>query len=210
MRDLLPLPDARGVQKRDRGLRAATAVRSATMPRRDPLTPLPPPAPRTRPVQVGRAHGGRGRARDRRAATPGRDPGRSSARSTGTEPRAARCGKAGSFPKSAGVRSSFVPRRFCAGTGHSSREVDEAASPARAPRDRSGGLQADPSDGKREPPVGIHEDQRRAGKAGDPRVRDERRDASSPLRRRASGISATRPTRASPRGARCACHSTSP
>jgi putative transposase len=32
--------------------------------------------------------------------------------------------------------------------------------------------------------VGIHEDQRRAGKAGDPRVRDERRDASSPLRRR--------------------------
>lgn len=26
------------------------------------------------------------------------------------------------LPKSAGVRSSFVPRRFCAGTGHSSRE----------------------------------------------------------------------------------------
>jgi hypothetical protein len=64
----------RGVQKRDRGLKAATAVRSATMPRRDPLTPLPPPAPRTRPVPVGRAHRGRVRARDRRAATPGRNP----------------------------------------------------------------------------------------------------------------------------------------
>ena len=92
--------------------------------------------------------------------------GRSSARSTGTG--TARCSlrRAGSFPKSAGVRSSFVPRRFCAGTGHSSREVDEAASPARAPRDRSGGLQADPSDGKREPPVGIHEDQGELGKLG--------------------------------------------
>jgi hypothetical protein len=62
--------------------------------------------------------------------------------------------------------------------------VDEAASPARAPRDRSGGLQADPSDGEGEPPVGLHEDQRRAGKARDPRVRHEHRAASSPLRRR--------------------------
>src|SRR5665811_1026381 len=34
-------------------------------------------------------------------------------------------------------------------------EVDEAVSPARAPRDRSGGLQADPSDGEGEPSVGI-------------------------------------------------------
>ena len=36
--------------------------------RADPLTPLPPPAPRTRPVQVGRAHGGRGRARGHQVA----------------------------------------------------------------------------------------------------------------------------------------------
>ena len=60
-------------------------------------------------------------------------------------------------------------------------EVDEAVSPARAPRDRSEGLQADPSDGEGEPSVGVPEDQRRAGEARDPRVRDEHRDAASPL-----------------------------
>jgi putative transposase len=36
-------------------------------------------------------------------------------------------------------------------------------------------------DGEGEPPVGIHADQRRAGKARDPRLRDEYRDAASPL-----------------------------
>src|SRR5450759_1535707 len=60
-------------------------------------------------------------------------------------------------------------------------EVDEAVSPARAPRDRSGGLQADPADGEGEPSVGIPADQRRAGEARDPRLRDEYRDAASPL-----------------------------
>src|SRR5450756_1632209 len=63
-------------------------------------------------------------------------------------------------------------------------KVDEAASPARAPRYRSGGSQADPLDGQGEPPVGLPEDQGRARKARGPRFRDEYRDAAPPLRRR--------------------------
>jgi hypothetical protein len=96
-------------------------------------------------------------------------------------PRAARCGKQdpsqgtlGRVPRSSRDASALAPLTRRA-------KVDEAASPARAPRDRSTGLQADPCDGEGEPPVGIPEDQRRAGKAWDPRVRDEYRDASSPL-----------------------------
>src|SRR6266508_3820926 len=41
-----------GKETRSRGLMAAAMVRSATMPRRDPLHPLPPPAPPPRPVQA--------------------------------------------------------------------------------------------------------------------------------------------------------------
>ena len=37
------------------------------------------------------------------------------------------------------------------------------------------------ADGEGEPSVGIPADQRRAGEARDPRLRDEYRDASSPL-----------------------------
>ena len=65
---------ARGVNKPDRGPRLATAVRSATMPRRDPLSPLPLPARGNPPLPVGRPCGGRGGPRDRGAPPPGRHP----------------------------------------------------------------------------------------------------------------------------------------
>ena len=91
--------------------------------------------------------------------------------------------QAGSIPESTGVRSSFVPRRCCAGTGHSSRRSGRG-SPTWASRDRPGSLQADPAAGEGEPSVGIHEDHGRAGEARDPRLRNEHCDASSPLRRR--------------------------
>src|SRR5450759_2331300 len=96
-------------------------------------------------------------------------------------PRAARRGKQdppqgalGRVPRSSRDASALAPVTRRA-------KVDEAASPARAPRDRSEGLQADPSDGEGEPSVGIPADQRRAGEARDPRLRDEYRDASPPL-----------------------------
>src|ERR1035437_3182477 len=60
-------------------------------------------------------------------------------------------------------------------------KVDEATSPARAPCYRSGGLQADPFDGEREPPVGLPQDQGRTREARGPRLRDEYRDAAPPL-----------------------------
>src|SRR6266700_6841820 len=56
------------------GLRPAAAVRSATMPRRDQLPPLSPPAPGPSPGPFERSPGGRGGTRGRRAATPGRHP----------------------------------------------------------------------------------------------------------------------------------------
>ncbi len=66
-------------------------------------------------------------------------------------PRAARCGKPdpsqralGCFPRSSRDASALAPVTRRA-------KVDEAASPTQAPRDRSEGLQADPSDGRREP-----------------------------------------------------------
>src|SRR5450756_2125907 len=81
-------------------------------------------------------------------------------------PRAARCGEQDPSQGALGR----VPRssRDAAGLAPVTRraKVDEAASPARAPRDRSAGLQADPSDGEGEPSVGIPADQRRAGKLG--------------------------------------------
>src|SRR4029453_2077965 len=64
----------RGVNKPDRGLRAGTAGGSATMPRRDPLDPLPPSAPRPWPAVVRRSRSRRGGSRDGSAPPPARGP----------------------------------------------------------------------------------------------------------------------------------------
>jgi hypothetical protein len=161
------LPSADRVGSRNAIAALERVVRSATMPRRDPLAPLPPPAPRTRSVQVGRAHGGPGRARDRRAATRGCNP--PPAGQTPGLPRirqgvprgreqGSSAGGVGRVPSTPRDPPPLAPpaRRP---------EVDPAASPSRKASRRPRGPGADPPPGEGEPKVGLPADTGRASQA---------------------------------------------
>ena len=133
---------------------------SGTMPRRDPVPALSPPAPPPRLAPVGRAHGGRGRSGDHRPPAPARCP-PPAGEATGLSVLGPGLpGRGEQAPSQRGVAVVHGSARDASSLAPPAgeEEVDQAAPPAGPTGHRFRDQESGPAAGPGEPAVGLPPD----------------------------------------------------